>query len=388
MKIIAIVRLALNRILASPTRSVLTMLGVIIGVASLVALISVVNGATSNITESLSGLGAKQVTVTGKNATALTEADAAALAELPNVAVTSTQASGQGTVATGNTAKTISLVGVSPSYVTTADPDIAAGRFLPSWSGAEASRTVVLSAEGADDLGLAASDIGSKLQIEGSSFTLIGILNDNNGFGNQGSAYVPLESARRLFAQAPYLSTITVMSDSTDSVSSVQDAIGAKLEGRYPVAKGEDPQYSVTNQSALIEAFNSARSTLSLLLIGTASISLIVGGIGIMNIMLVAVRERTIEIGVRRATGARRGQILTQFIIEAVILSLLGGLIGLGLGIALSAVIAQIGGWAFTVTAWSVALAVCFSALVGVAFGAWPARTAARMEPVVALRFE
>ena len=130
------------------------------------------------------------------------------------------------------------------------------------------------------------------------------------------------------------------------------------------------------------------QSTLTLLLGGIASISLIVGGIGIMNIMLVSVRERTNEIGIRRAIGAKRRDILTQFVLEAMVLSIAGGIIGLGLGLAVSAVVASIGGWAFTVSGSTIALAVGFSALVGIVFGAWPARTAARLQPVDALRFE
>ncbi len=388
MNVLAIVRLALGRILASRVRSFLTMLGVIIGVASLVALTSVVSGATSGITASLSDLGAKQISIGASGSKALTTADADAVAAVPGVAEVSTQVRGDGTAAADGTQKTLSLTGVSPSYAAIAKPDIAAGSFLPSWSAADDSRTIVLSSQGAADLGLGADDIGSTLQISGSTFTLVGILDDSNGFGVSGSGYVPLETARRMFATAPYVSTITVLITDGATLDTVQAQIDATLRSRYSLGADDTARFTVTNQSSLLNTFQTVQSTLTLLLGGIASISLIVGGIGIMNIMLVSVRERTNEIGIRRAIGAKRRDILTQFVIEAVVLSVAGGIIGLGLGLAVSAIVASIGGWAFTVSASTIALAVGFSALVGIVFGAWPARTAARLQPVDALRFE
>jgi putative ABC transport system permease protein len=388
MNLLAITRLAVGRILASRVRSFLTMLGVIIGVASLVALTSIVSGATSGINASLSDLGATQITVQGGDGTALTDADATAVAGVPGVARTSTQVSGRGTAATGSTEKTISLTGVSTGYAAIAAPDVAVGTFLPDWAGADASRTVVLSADGADDLGLGADAVGTQLRIDGSDFTLVGILDDGNGFGVSGAAYVPLETARSLFARSPYVSVITVQTVEGGTVDAVQTQVDALLRARYSLGADDDARFTVTNQSALLSTFQTIQTTLSLLLGGIASISLVVGGIGIMNIMLVSVRERTGEIGVRRAIGARRAQILTQFVIEAVVLSVVGGILGLGVGLGVSAIAAQIGGWAFTVSVSTVALAVGFSALVGVVFGAWPARTASRLQPVDALRFE
>ena len=387
MNILTIIRLALNRILASRVRSFLTMLGVIIGVASLVALTSVVSGATSSITASLSDLGARQISVNASGQDALTDADAQALAAVPGVAEVSTQVTGSGSASAGNTVETLSLTGVSASYAATAKPDIAAGSFLPSWSGADASRTIVLSGQGADDLDLGSDDIGTSLQVNGSTFTVVGILDDSNGFGLSGSGYIPLQTARSLFATSPYVSTITVLIADPATLERVQAQIDATLRARYSLSADDDARFTVTNQSSL-STFERVNSILTLLFGGIASISLIVGGIGIMNIMLVSVRERTNEIGVRRAIGAKRRDILAQFIIEAVVLSLVGGVIGLGLGLGVSAFVASIGGWAFTISVSTVALAVGFSALVGIGFGAWPARTAARLQPVEALRFE
>ena len=388
MNILTIIRLALNRILASRVRSFLTMLGVIIGVASLVALTSVVSGATSGITASLSDLGAKQISVNASGQDALTDADAQALAAVPGVAEVSTQVTGSGSASAGSTDKSLSLTGVSASYAAIAKPELAAGSFLPSWSGADASRTIVLSEQGADDLDLGSDDIGTSLQVNGSTFTLVGILDDSNGFGLSGSGYIPLQTARSLFATSPYVSTITVLIADPATLETVQAQIDATLRARYSLSADDDARFTVTNQSSLLSRFETVNSILTLLLGGIASISLIVGGIGIMNIMLVSVRERTHEIGVRRAIGAKRRDILAQFIIEAVVLSLVGGIIGLGVGLGVTAFVASIGGWAFTISVSTVAVAVGFSALVGIGFGAWPARTAARLQPVEALRFE
>ncbi|GAB3767580.1 ABC transporter permease [Microlunatus parietis] len=383
----AIARLALQRILAARVRSFLTMLGVIIGVASLVALTSIVNGAISGITGSLSALGSSRITVSAQSDTYLTDADDAAIAALPGVAQTSGQAATRGTVGFGAQETTASLTGVSPTYAEVAAPTLAAGAFLPDWAEAGDSRTAVISSATADALGVRGSDIGRTITVAGSDFLLVGILDDAQGFGADGAVYLPLATARGMFAATPYLGTITVEVDDPDRIEEVQAAINATLKARHSLA-GDDAPFSVTNFAALVSTLATVQATLSLLLGGIASISLVVGGIGIMNIMLVSVRERTIEIGIRRAIGARRRHILTQFIIEATVLSLTGGVIGLGLGIGVSAIVAALGGWAFTLEPATFALALGFSALVGIVFGTWPAQVAARLQPVDALRFE
>ncbi|MHC2999987.1 ABC transporter permease [Microbacterium sp. HJ5] len=388
MNLATITKLSISRILATKTRSFLTMLGVIIGVASLVALTSVASGATSGITDSLSSLGATQVTVTSTSATDLTEADAEAISELDDVDAVSASVSGQGTLEHEGTTAEATLNGVSPDYAETNAPEVAVGSFLPAFSGSSATRSLVLGASAANDLGVEAESIGATVSVNGLPFTLVGVLDDASGFGGGANVYMSLEAARGLFAQLPYVSTITVQAASEESVDGVQSAIDTLLRERNGLSADDDAQFSINNQSSLLESIDSVQSLLSILLGGIASISLVVGGIGIMNIMLVSVRERTREIGVRRAIGARRGQILLQFLIEATVLSLLGGIIGLGLGIVVSALIANIAGWAFTVSATTVLIALAFSAVVGIVFGVWPARTASRLQPVEALRYE
>ena len=388
MGLYGIAKLAIGRIFATKTRSALTMLGVIIGVASLVALTSIASGATGGVNDALSGLGARQVTVSSNTATGLTEADAAAVNEIDGVEVVSSSVSGSAAAAFGDTEETLSVVGVSRTYEATEDPDIAVGRFLPTFSGDEATRSVVLSAQAANDLSITEADIGSTLTLAGQPYTIVGVLDDAGGFGFSGTAYVSMSNARKMFSQSPYVGSIVAVAASENDVSTVEQQVDSALRSRYHLSSDDSASFAVNTQTSLLSTISDVQGTLQLLLVGIASISLIVGGIGIMNIMLVSVRERTREIGVRRAIGARRRHILTQFLIEATVLSLIGGLIGLVAGIALAAVIASAAGWEFSVAGGTVVLAMGFSALVGVLFGVWPARTASRLQPIDALRFE
>jgi putative ABC transport system permease protein len=385
MNAATIASLAIGRILATKTRSFLTMLGVIIGVASLVALTSLASGATSGINDSLSSLGAQQVTVSASQPDALDESDAAAIEELSDVSLVSVSTSGQGAAVFNGTEAAVSLSGVDDAYAESSGITMAVGSFLPS---NRSDRSVVLSATAANDLGVVEDDIGATVRLDGVTFTLVGVAEDAGGFGVGGTAYVGLDASRSLFAAAPYVSSITVTAASEEVVTEVQSAVDTVLRDRAGLSADDDAAFTVTNQSSLLDTLDSVQQTLSLLLIGIASISLVVGGIGIMNIMLVSVRERTREIGVRRAIGAKRGTILIQFLLEAVVLSLLGGVIGLIVGIGVSAIIAAVAGWAFTISTTTLLIALGFSALVGIVFGVWPARTASRLQPVDALRFE
>ena len=247
---------------------------------------------------------------------------------------------------------------------------------------------MVFGADAANDLGLTDSMLGQSVKLNGQDFRLVGVLDDQAGFGTSGRVYVNLDVARKLFSQYPYVSSIVVQAETAEGVDSLQIAVDRLLRERYGLGADTEARYTVTNQASLLSAVSSITDTLGLLLTGIAAISLIVGGIGIMNIMLVSVRERTREIGVRRAIGARQRDILTQFLIEAVVLSLAGGLVGLILGEIAAFFLAIIGDWEFAIRMDTVMLALGFSLAVGVLFGVWPARTASRLEPIDALRFE
>jgi putative ABC transport system permease protein len=364
------------------------MLGVVIGVAAIVALTSIVDGASQGINKSLATLGTNQLNITAMAPDALTELDANALTELENVSVMFVQSQNEGTIATGDTRVNARLVGVSSEYFEAVKPEIAMGSYLSSSSFAQTAKDVVFGADAANDVGLTADMLGQTLKLNGQDFRLVGVLDDQAGFGTSGRVYVTLDSARKLFSQYPYVSSIVIQANTAEQVDALQLTADSLLRERYGLGADTDARYTITNQASLIAAVSSITDTLGLLLTGIAAISLIVGGIGIMNIMLVSVRERTREIGVRRAIGAKQSNILTQFLIEAIVLSLAGGVIGLILGQIAAFFLAILGDWVFAIKLDTAVLALGFSLLVGVVFGVWPARTAAKLEPIDALRFE
>lgn len=388
MKLLGTARLALNRIWATKVRSLLTMLGVVIGVAAIVALTSIVDGASQGINKSLATLGTNQLNITAMAPDALSEQDAYALAELDGVLVMFVQTQNEGTIATDNKRVNARLVGVSAQYFEAVKPDIALGSYLSDSKFAASAKDVVFGADAANDLGLTASMLGQSVKLNGQDFRLVGVLDDQAGFGTSGRVYVTLDAARKLFSQYPYVSSIVVQAETPEAVDALQLATDKLLRERYGLGTETDARYTITNQASLIAAVSSITDTLGLLLTGIAGISLVVGGIGIMNIMLVSVRERTREIGVRRAIGAKQSNILTQFLIEAIVLSLAGGVVGLILGEIAAYFLAIIGDWVFSIQLETVLLALGFSLVVGVVFGVWPARTAAKLEPIDALRFE
>ncbi|MFY7820010.1 MAG: ABC transporter permease [Rhodoluna sp.] len=388
MRLLGTAALALNRIWATKVRSLLTMLGVVIGVAAIVALTAIVDGASQGINKSLATLGTNQLNITGMAPDALSELDARALAELDGVSVMFMQAQNEGTIATEDTRVTARLVGVSSHYFAAVKPEIALGSYLSNSSFAASAKDVVFGADAANDVGLTADMLGKTVKLNGQDFRLVGVLDDQAGFGTSGRVYVTLDAARKLFSQYPYVSSIVVQAKTPEQVDALQLNTDSLLRERYGLASDTDARYTITNQASLLAAVGSITETLGLLLTGIAAISLIVGGIGIMNIMLVSVRERTREIGVRRAIGAKQSNILTQFLIEAIVLSSAGGLIGLILGEIAAFFLAILGDWVFVISLNTVTMALGFSLLIGVVFGVWPARTAARLEPIDALRFE
>ncbi|MDA8579627.1 ABC transporter permease [Pontimonas sp.] len=380
--------LSLSRIAAAKVRSALTMLGIIIGVGAVVALTAVGQGAEQGIDSSLASLGANQITVSATTTTGLEEIDAEAIADIEGVLQVSTQVNGNGTASYGSESIRVGIIGVSPTYADLADPELSIGTFLPQAPGLQNTRTVVVSAEGASDLGFSVNSIGDEIRLDGVAFTVVGMLDDADGFGAGQNVYITQEAARSLFSKSPYLSAISIQAVSQEAVAPVEYRVEQFLRYSKGVVDDDDATYSIFNQAALQDTIKTVTGTLGILITGIAGISLVVGGIGIMNIMLVSVRERTREIGVRRAIGAKQSQILTQFLMEAVVLSVLGGLIGLIIGQLASYGFSVLGGWDFFIDPVTVAVAMGFSAAVGVGFGVWPARTASKLQPVEALRFE
>lgn len=388
MNILIAARLAFARILATKTRSGLTMLGIIIGVMALIALVSVAQGATSGIQDQFKGLGARNLTITGTTNQSITVDDVIEIAREPGVDIVSETVSGRATISSNQASTRAQVIGVDSDYKTVVDPDIFVGSFLPNVENTKDARLIVLSSSLASDLELDAYSINSTIAVGSTEFIVVGILDDADGFGSQGSAYIPLDTAFKYVAVPPYLSSITVQTINEEIVPEVTANLTSLLKARHNISGEREADFVIVDASQLLDAIGTVQQFLSLLLGGIASISLVVGGIGIMNIMLVSVRERTREIGIRRAIGAQQSQILTQFLIEAIVLSLVGGIIGVIIGEIVAYFLAQLGQWNFALSPTMILASLGFSMFIGVVFGVWPARTASKLKPVEALRFE
>jgi putative ABC transport system permease protein len=396
MSLIELIRLALSRLRRGRVRAALTMLGVIIGVASVVGLVSVGRGTTARITDQLSSLGTNLLTVNPSGRfggdTTLTVDDADAIAAIDGIAGVAPEIQASGVVATSATnTTTTSIVGTSAAYATVRAYDVWQGTFLTDVQVDQSLRSVVLGATVASDLGLGADAIGTTVSIEGIPFEIVGILQPKGGSGfndPDSQVLVPLGTVSKYFVGGSGVRSIGLSVADGAAMDGVRNEVAELLRVRHGIGADDSDDFQIFDQTQLLEAASSISGTLTLLLGGIASIALIVGGIGIMNIMLVSVRERTREIGVRKALGAKGSDILSQFLIEALTLSLLGGFIGVLAGLVVSAVIGRIAGWGFIFDPNTIAMATLFSLLVGVVFGVWPARQAARLDPVIALRYE
>ena len=395
MSIAELLRLSLSRLRTNRLRAVLTMLGVIIGVASVVALVGVGQGTTANITNRLAGLGTNLLTISptggGASTSKLTVEDADSIAKLASIGGVAPEISSNLTVSAGSTSTTTTVVGTTTAYPTVRAYDVWQGTFLTDPAVDRDLRVAVLGATTATNLGLVASDLGTQISVGGLPFRVIGILQPKGGTGFQDpddQVIVPIGAVQKYFVGGDTVRTIGVSVSDPDQMTAASAAITTLLRDRHGLAATDTADFNVFNQTQLLAAASSISATLTLLLGGIASISLVVGGIGIMNIMLVSVRERTREIGIRKAIGARGRDILAQFLVEALTLSLLGGLIGIVVGLAVSAGIGQLAGWGFAFNPATIAAAVLFSLAVGVIFGVWPARQAARLDPISALRYE
>jgi putative ABC transport system permease protein len=391
MSALELVRLAFSRLRMSRLWAALTMLGVIIGVASVVALVGVGQGTTSNITSSLAGLGTNLLTINPAQGGTLSLDDVAAVEAIPTIAGVAPELQTTATVAAGDESTDTSVIGTTPAYPKVRAYDVWQGTFLTDVSLEENLRVVVLGATVADDLGLDAGDVGTEISISGLPFEVIGILQPKGGTGFQDpddQVMIPVGVAQKYFVGGDSLRTIGVSVASVNEMDAATTEITTVLREEHSLAVEVNDDFSILDQAQLLETASSIAGTLALLLGGIASISLVVGGIGIMNIMLVSVRERTREIGIRKAVGARSRDILAQFLIEALTLSVLGGLIGIVIGLAVSALIGQLAGWGLVFSPVIVAVALVFSLAVGVVFGVWPARLAARLDPISALRWE
>jgi putative ABC transport system permease protein len=404
MRLTDLVVVALSRLGTGKLRTMLTMLGVIIGVASVVALVSVAQGATKGISDRLQSLGTNLLTVNPGfsrtvgsvtrgsfgGATTLTLDDAVAISQLQGVDAIAPELSTQKLIVAGTENETARVVGTTSGYLHVFAYSMWTGTFLNDPSVESNLRVAVIGATTADNLGLTEASVNNTtLYIGGLPFELVGIMQPKGGTSTEDDiVLIPVSTAHELFVGSDSVSTIGVSASSQSDISTVSAEITALLEQRHGITSSGSDDFSITTQAQLLGTVSSVSDVLTLLLAGIASISLLVGGIGIMNIMLVSVRERTREIGIRKAIGARGRDILSQFLVEALALSLAGGLIGIGLGVVASFFIGVYAGWGFVFNPFTVVVALGFSLIVGIVFGVWPASQAASLDPVVALRYE
>jgi putative ABC transport system permease protein len=404
---------ALENLNANKMRSILTVLGIVIGVAAVIAMLSIGRGAQTSITSRIESMGTNLVYVTpgstseggvrsaSGSASTLTLDDAEALANLSDVEAVASQTSNFVQVVYQGQNTNTRLMGVTPGYETVSSLTLEDGEFISDSDQKARSLVVVLGSSVAEDLfGGTGGVVGQKVRLNGQPYKVIGVLASKGGTGfmNQDDqVFIPLSTAlNRLvggsrFRGSSVISQITVKAASADVVDQVVADVTLTMRARHETIEGAD-DFTVTSQESTLDAATQVADTMTLFLGGIAGISLMVGGIGIMNIMLTTVTERTHEIGLRKAIGAKRKDILLQFLVESTVLSLLGGLIGAALGWGIASLMGQIRFGGSTITPVvgldSVMLATLFSMAVGLFFGIYPATRASRLQPVDALRYE
>ncbi len=382
-------RMAISSILSNKMRSFLTMLGIIIGIMAVVVLVSIVTSATNSVMSSLESLGATKISVNIMNTRGqpFTLKNVEELAEFDSIAETTPTINQSATAKAGDTSvDAASVVGTTPSYLDVNQLEVADGRFLKSPDVENNSDVVVLGTELAGDLFGRTGVVGEHISLNGRSFLVIGVLADAGSslMGSENSnAIIPYTTAQRMY----YVSGVTSFTVNAVDSDSADQAEADVEEVLYKKYKDEDA-YFVFNQSSLLDSLDSITNTMTLMLGGIAGISLLVGGIGIMNIMLVSVAERTKEIGIRKAIGAGRRRILLQFLIESLVLSTIGGLIGLGVSWLVLEILSVALNSTYVMSGSVALLAVVFSMGIGVIFGINPANKAAKMPPIEALRTE
>ncbi len=390
---------------ANKVRSGLTVLGIVIGISSVVAMISIGQGASGAIEQSIEGLGSNLLTIipgtvqpgrgfvsSGRgSAETLKNEDADALAKVSGISAISPEYQQRFQIVSGTGNNTNSLViGAVPAYETVRNVSVSEGSFITEQHLRSLGRVVVLGATVAKDLFGEESPLGKSLRINRVIFKVIGLMEakGSSGFFNADDmAIVPLTTMQKILSGADHLSLIAVSVTEKDDMPLVQSEASSLLAARHRVTI-ENPDFSIVSQAEIVGALTQVTDTFTIFLASIAGISLLVGGIGIMNMMLTTVTERTREIGLRKAIGAKNADISRQFLAEAMLLTLIGGIVGVILGWLIAAAVSQFAGIATSVSFGSIALATSVSAAIGIIFGYYPARRASRLNPIEALRYE
>ena len=399
-----IVRVALGALRVNKMRSLLTMLGIVIGVGAVIAMVALGNGAQNTVRERIARLGTTVLQInpqrvqqggigTGTPAK-LTMKDVEMIRErAPNVLAVNMQQDRPLQVVWKNRNTSVQVTGTAPNFLSVRSFTIATGRMFTATDDNARRRVAVL---GADVLPLLGADnaeamIDEHIRIAGRMFTVIGVMaaKGATGFGDADEQIlIPFTTGRFGTFGTDRINDIWALAASEDSVTIAMAEVQMAIRRSHRLLAGRADDFSIRNQADFLSILSETTQTFTMLLAGIAAVSLLVGGIGIMNIMLVSVTERTREIGVRKALGATRGNILLQFLTEAVVLCLVGGAMGIGAGLITASVMHQTMGWNSSVDAQSIVIAFAFASSIGLVFGVWPARRASRLDPIEALRFE
>jgi putative ABC transport system permease protein len=401
-----IISVALGALRANKLRSLLTMLGIVIGVGAVIAVVALGTGAQQAVKDRIAALGTTLLTVSpgqqrGQGVAIagavqrLTIEDAKAVDEhaMHLLAVQPEMRSMQ-QIVVGNKNANTQIIGTTPNYLEVRKYSLQAGQMFTAADDEGRQRVAVVGNTVVNNLGITTPEalVGETVRIRGTQFTVVGVMapkGQANAFQDpDDEILVPIETARFRVNGSDRLASISALAESEDEIPDAMAEIQRVLRRQHKIRQGLPDDFQIRNQADILQTTQETTQVMTYLLSGIAAVSLLVGGIGIMNIMLVSVTERTREIGIRKALGATRANILLQFLIEAVVLCLLGGMIGIALGAGGATVMSHTAGWSTQVSLGAVIMAFAFSALVGLSFGVWPARRAAVLDPIVALRYE
>ncbi|MFD2370218.1 ABC transporter permease [Brevibacillus sp. GCM10020057] len=405
MSFVECVRISFRSIKANGLRSILTMLGIIIGVAAVIAMVAIGEGTSSSVASQINGLGSNLLIVSPGQATqgrvnlgagslnTLTLADAEAIEQKESVSGVAPSVNGRAQIVWGSSNYSSSLEGTTAAFPQVRNVQVERGRFFTNFEVKQQFNVAVIGTEVASNLfaNSSVTPIGQTVQINRIPFTIIGVLKSQGSSGmtnNDDRILIPITTAMSRLTGGKNVGTIYVSAKSSDQMEQAQLDIQSTLRVRHNLRPQTADDFRITSQTDILSTAQEVSSSMTALLSGIAAISLIVGGIGVMNIMLVSVTERTREIGIRKAIGAKRGDILRQFLIEAVTLSLIGGIVGIVAGIGAAAALSRFAGIATAISLSPILYAFLTSSLVGVVFGVYPARKAAQLKPIDALRYE
>ena len=407
MNLIMIIRVAFRALVRNKMRAALTMLGIIIGVSAVIAMVSIGQGASASVQAQIESIGTNLLFVsagaqnvggvrsgTGDTGTnTLTVDDLEAIKrEVPSVSMVTPNVNSRSQLVAGNMNWNTSVTGVSEQYPEIRKWPVASGSFFTDSDVRAATRVIVIGQTLADSLFPGADPIGQDLRVANLPFRIVGVMNrkgqDPQGRDQDDVAFAPYTTVQKKILGRERIQIAFVSAISQDATYTAQSQITDLLRQRHKLTANEPNDFTVRNMTDVAEAANETSKTMTILLACIAGVSLLVGGIGIMNIMLVSVTERTREIGIRMAIGARSSAVRSQFLIESIVLSLMGGTVGIILGVVLSLAIPAFLGWPTLVSMMAIVGSVLFSAAVGIFFGYYPARKAASLDPIEALRYE